>query len=365
MPIEMESPEQLGYANIRCNLAESSVTDLRLGDLQLDISNLVLAYGNHYGKPRLRELVAAKYPGITSEDVLITAGAANALFIVAQSLLHAHDRVIVEFPNYSTNIETPLAMGCEVVQAELQFEKGFQLDLEALNAQVNARTRMISVTTPHNPTGTMISEGDMRKLVQISERNNCLLLVDETYRDLSFNDPPPLAASISDNAVSISSLSKAYGLPGIRIGWIVTRNAAFMEKFLAAKEQIILTNSVLDEEVASRFLQQENMWRDRMKAAVREKFGIVKTWMEKSSYFEWAEPQGGVVCFPRFRKEVQPDIKQVYTSLFEKHATLVGRGHWFGMDDRYMRIGYGWPGTDELKEGLRNIDRAIEGSQMG
>src|SRR5687768_8059724 len=103
MPIEIESPEQLGYANIKCNLAESSVTDLRLEELDLDIGKLVLAYGDHYGKPGLRELIAGKYPGISPDDVLVTAGAANALFIVATTLLSKNDQIVAEFPNYSTN----------------------------------------------------------------------------------------------------------------------------------------------------------------------------------------------------------------------------------------------------------------------
>src|SRR3954466_14813991 len=124
MPIEIESPEQLGYDTINCNLAESSVHDAVFQDLKLNLNELVLAYGDHLGKPELRELLAQRYPSITSDDILITAGAAAALFIVATSLLRKEDHLIVLRPNYATNIETPKAIGCEIDFIDLSFEKG-------------------------------------------------------------------------------------------------------------------------------------------------------------------------------------------------------------------------------------------------
>src|SRR5712692_4970972 len=114
MPIEIESPEQIGYETIRCNLAESSYSDAALKDLGLDLNGLILGYGDHMGNPRLRELIAASQPGVSPEDVLVTAGAASALFILSTVLLAEGDHVLVATPSYATNVETPLAMGCRV-----------------------------------------------------------------------------------------------------------------------------------------------------------------------------------------------------------------------------------------------------------
>ncbi|HET6225266.1 MAG TPA: aminotransferase class I/II-fold pyridoxal phosphate-dependent enzyme, partial [Bacteroidia bacterium] len=122
MPIEIESPEQLGYDTIQCNLAESSVHDAVFQDLKLNLDQLVLAYGHHLGKPELRELLAHSYNTIQSDDILITAGAAAALFIVATALLDKNDHLIVLRPNYATNIETPKAIGCEIDFIDLSFE---------------------------------------------------------------------------------------------------------------------------------------------------------------------------------------------------------------------------------------------------
>jgi aspartate/methionine/tyrosine aminotransferase len=122
MPIEVESPEQLGYDTIECNLAESSVHDAVFQDLKLNLNELVLAYGHHLGKPELRDVLSKRYVSITPDDVLITAGAAAALFIVATSLLEKNDHLIVLRPNYATNIETPRAIGCEIDFIDLHFE---------------------------------------------------------------------------------------------------------------------------------------------------------------------------------------------------------------------------------------------------
>ena len=122
MPIEIESPEQRGYGKIRCNLTESSTADMNLSDLDVDLSRLVLSYTDHLGKPALRELIASEAPGLSADDVIVTAGAAAALFIVATSLLQEESRLVVMHPNYAANIEIPRAIGCETDFLRLDFD---------------------------------------------------------------------------------------------------------------------------------------------------------------------------------------------------------------------------------------------------
>jgi aspartate/methionine/tyrosine aminotransferase len=355
MPIEIESPEQLGYDSIECNLAESSVNDAVFKDLKLNLNELILCYGSHYGKTELCELIAEQHPGINAGDVMITAGAASALFIVATSLLESNDHMIVVRPNYASNIETPRAIGCEIDFVDLLFEEEFKLDPEKIASLIKKNTKLISITTPHNPTGTVISEEILLKIVRLAEKNNCFLLVDETYRDLSFVQLPSLAASFSKNVISVSSVSKAYGLPGIRIGWTITQNEQLKELFLAAKEQIFLCNSVIDEEVAFQFLTEKNRFMPVIQKKIQDHLEITEAWMNNNPFMEWVKPQGGVICFPRIKKEVLPDTDQFYKTLYETHKTLVGAGHWFEKDKHYMRIGFGWPDAPSLKKGLNNI----------
>ncbi len=363
MPIEIESPEQIGYGKIRCNLAESSVRDTVFGDLRIDLKDLAIAYGDHMGKPELREMVAAEGKGLKATDVMLTAGAASALFIVATSLLTKKDRIAVVKPNYATNLETPYAIGCGIDTIDLRFENGFRLDIKEVEKKIKATTRILSITYPHNPTGTMITRKELEKFVELAEKKKIFLLVDETYRELSFENKLPVTASLSDRVISVSSVSKAYGLPGLRLGWLITKNKKLQETFLAAKEQIFLCNSVLDEETAYLFLKKKEQFVPAIRAAIKENFGILKKWMENSKTMEWVEPSGGVVCFPRVKPELKMNMKKFYKSLNSTHGTFVGPGHWFGMPDNYMRIGYGWPSKSELVEGLKSIERVLNNEQ--
>ncbi|MGQ0829746.1 MAG: aminotransferase class I/II-fold pyridoxal phosphate-dependent enzyme [Bacteroidota bacterium] len=360
MPIEIESPEQLGYDTIECNLAESSMSDAIFKDLKLDLNNLILCYGDHLGKPELRELISSEHSGLSPNDILITAGAASALFIVATSLLEQKNHLIVVRPNYATNIETPRAIGCEIDYVDLDFENNFQPDLNQIKSLIKHNTKYISITNPHNPTGVCISEQTLLQLIHLAEAKNCYLLVDETYRDLSLGNKLPLAASLSANVISVSSVSKTYGLPGIRIGWIITKNKQLQELFLAAKEQIFICNSIVDEEIAYQLLKQKDVFLPLIQKKIKTNFELISSWMDQNKHMEWINPAGGVVCFPRIKQEIKVDVNLFYDVLYKKYKTLVGPGHWFEMDKRYMRIGYGWPETKMLQEGLNNISHAIK-----
>jgi aspartate/methionine/tyrosine aminotransferase len=300
MPIEVESPEELGYDTIRYNLSESSIADLAIGDLNVELPSLTLLYGAHRGSEQLRSLIVGRQSVVGAQDVLITSGAAGALFIVATALLRPEDHLVVVRPNYATNIETPRAIGCAVTHVDLQFEKGFRVDPAELAAAITPRTKLISITCPHNPTGVMCTEAELRDIVDLAGRRGCYLLVDETYRDLSYDTLLPLAASLGTHVIGVSSLSKAYGAPGIRVGWLMTRDRKLQELFLAAKEQISICGSVVDEWLATRIL-------------------------------------------------------------LEVHGAYVGPGHWFEMPDTCFRLGYGWPSRNDLAAGLEAISRALRG----
>lgn len=361
MPIEIEAPEEYGYAKIRYNLSESSVTDQSLATLGLTIPNLTLLYNEHRGSEALRSLIAADSAGVTAADVLITSGAATALFIVSTSLLSPDDHLVVVRPNYATNLETPRAIGCHISFIDVTFESGFRLDFDQLAAAITPRTKIISVTCPHNPTGVMFTVNELRQLVELARAKGCYLLVDETYRDLSFDGPLPLAASLGRHVISVSSLSKAYGVPGIRIGWLITRDPELQRTFLAAKEQISLSGSVIDEWIAEQVLTRRDSLLQPTLAEMRERRRLVAEWLAREPLLEWVPPQGGVVCFPRMRAEPPGGTDAFYRRLLEQYGTYVGPGHWFEMPDRFFRLGYGWTSRAELMSGLEAISQALLG----
>jgi len=363
MPIEAESPEEMGYSTIRCNLAESSVRDITLQELGVQMNDLLLCYGPHRGDLSLREAIVADQPGLSAGQVLVTPGAAGALFLIATTLLDKDSHMIVVRPNYATNLETPRAIGCQMTVIDLSFENGYGLEVDSIKAAITPYTKLISMTSPHNPTGVRVDEQVIRELAGLAESSGCYLLVDETYRDLSLDGlQPQYSARINPSVISVASLSKAYGVPGIRTGWVICRDSGLMEQLLAAKEQVFICGSVLDEAVAAHVLQNRECTRALYGPMVQHNWAYLQGWMKGQNLLEWVRPDAGVVCFPRFRENIQLDTDKFYKVLWDKYGTMVGPGHWFEQSPRHMRIGFGYPLEEEFKQGLENILLAAEES---
>ena len=206
---------------------------------------------------------------------------------------------------------------------------------------------------------SVISGKILKRVIDIAESKDIFFLSDETYRDLSYDKPLPAAASLSPKAISISSMSKCYGLPGIRIGWLASQSKEIIQEVLTVREQITITNNALGEEIAFSVLKRKKEFLEKAKKHVLNNFNTVKEWMRKQENLEWIVPEAGVVSFPRIKSGVITDPENLYRNLAEKHKTFVVPGRCFEMDNSHFRLGYG--GTpEELKIGLKNLESAIE-----
>ncbi|KPI34855.1 Capreomycidine synthase [Cyphellophora attinorum] len=357
MAIEIEAPEESG-AHIQYNLSESSTTDRTLHSLGLQLPDLTLLYTEHRGTTRLRQLIV-EGTTLQPDDVLVTAGAAGALFIIATSQLSAGDHLLVMRPNYASNLETPRATGCDISFIDLQMEDKYQPNLADIEAAIRPNTKLISITCPHNPTGTNISLQSLKDIVALAKRKGCLLLVDETYHEIHYGHQLPIAASLGNHVISVSSMSKSWGLPGIRIGWLITQNKDLQTTFLAAKEQISISGSVIDEWIAEQILSRKAELIPAANKEMAERRSIVEAWVEEEPLVEWVKPVGGAVCFPRMKEEPIGGTAAFYDRLLQKYSTYVGLGHWFERPDTHFRIGFGWPSQEELRQGLENISKAL------
>lgn len=374
MAIEKESPEERegGYAAIINNLAESSCTDRTWGDLQaLGITlpaNLSIQYSDHKGNPALRSLICSnggKEGDLQLNDVLLAGGgAATALFLIHSCLLGSKSKLLVLRPNYATNLETPRAIGCDIDFFDLTIANGWKLDIEAFCSRITPDTTLVSITTPHNPTGTIISQAS---ILQIVERMTavaplCRLLVDETYREMVFDQGAannlPFAATLHNKIISVSSLSKTYGLPGLRMGWILSKDREFQDLLLCAKEQIILSGSVIDEEVSAQLLAKQSELLPAIRSEIQKRREIVINWLAANhDIIECVIPEGGVVCFPRIKVAI--DTAVFYERLYTETGTILGPGHWFEQSDAFFRLGFGWSTVEQLHTGLACIAKLV------
>lgn len=355
MPIEAESPEEIGYSTIKYNLAESSVRDIDLSEITVPQKTL-LCYGSHRGKDELRKLIAQDYCSENINNVLITQGAASALFIIHATVLNAKDEIVVLHPNYATNLETPYAIGCKITPVELKFENHFSLKSEDVIGKITAKTKLVSLTNPHNPTGKVFNADVLENIISYCTKKKIFVLVDETYKDIPFPNYSHNVLNDSPYLIRVSSLSKAYGVPGIRIGWIYSSNYSLVEKFLSAKEQIVICNSVIDEEVAFQVLRRKKIILKKIAKDISASYNIVTKWLIGQNVVDYVLPDSGVIMMPRLKSSIS--TKKFYSDLLNKHKAYVGQGHWFQMNDRFFRLGFGWATTAEITKGLTAIQKS-------
>ncbi len=341
------------------DIGESAVKTLSVKDVGIDLDEVLLRYGHHKGHPDLRSAIAEQYPGLSSDHVIVTTGASEANFIVVAALIKPGDHIIVGHPNYPSLYEVPRSLGGDVSLLTLDFDRHFRLDLNELERMITSGTKLVSLTHPNNPTGAMISEEELRRVIELVESYETFLLFDETYRHMAPDDKilPP-AASLSSRVISIASMSKCYGLPGIRTGWLATKNANILDSAVAIREQLSISNNSLSEEIARSVLLRKEEFLKEARTRIEDNRQLVVDWISQQSDFEWIPPEVGVVCFPRIKMGVNVEPEKLYRLLAEKYRTFVVPGRCFEMDERHFRIGFG-ADPREIEKGLSCLNKAL------
>ena len=271
--------------------------------------NLWLGYTETYGHPELRSEIAATYETAEAGDVLCFAGAEEGVYVAMRVLLRKEDHAIVVVPNYQAAETVPLDI-CEVSGVALEAEENWALDIDAVRAQLRPNTRLISINFPNNPTGAVLERSRFDALVDLCRAHGLYLFSDEVYRGVE-RDPAirlPQAADAYEKGLSLNVMSKAYGLPGLRIGWIMTREATLLQKMERYKHYLSICNSGPGERLAIIGLKNRDRILARNRALVdtnAEKLGAF--FNEFPERFEWRRPDGGCVGFPRYRGDGSAD----------------------------------------------------------
>jgi aspartate/methionine/tyrosine aminotransferase len=337
------------------DIGESGVKFFKLGDLNLNLDDVELRYLHHLGGPELRETISLEYDKLRWENIAVTTGAAESIFSIMASLTDKKDHLIVECPNYPSFWYIPQSLERNMDLFFLNFEERFKPNLEILESLIKPNTKLICLTHPNNPTGSILSENEMKEIIDIVEDKNIYLLLDETYRDLTFGgDTIPPAANLSPNAISISTMSKVYGVPGIRIGWVATLDKAVIEGVLKVREQTTICNSALGEEIAFQILKRKNEHLKDILERVMLNYQSLKKWIESQTALEIIDPLGGVTCFPKYKTSTRKLCKV----LVEKYRTFTVPGYCFNMDS-FFRLGFGGE-TGELIKGFQKVDLILK-----
>ena len=263
--------------------------------------SLTLGYTETRGLPALREEIARTYDAVVPEEVLCFAGAEEAILLAMQVLLEPDDHAVVLTPNYQAAETIPLSI-CEVTGIALRPEDGWALDLDAVEKALRPNTRVVSVNFPNNPTGAVPDLETWQSLVRLCDDRGITLFSDEVYRGLELDRPPlPQAADLSPRALSLNVMSKAYGLPGLRIGWIACRDRSVLDRLERAKHYTSICNSAPSEILALIGLRARDRLLERNRGIVAANLPVFDEFFARfPDLFEWRHPQGGCVCFPRY-----------------------------------------------------------------
>ncbi len=334
---------------------------LALADTEcLDLwRDLKLGYTESPGHPLLREEAASFYRELSAREVLI-ANPEEGILIAMQSLLEKCDEVIALEPSYQSLQEIPRALGCRVVGWPLTVREGcWHLDLDFLKATITPRTRMVIVNFPHNPTGYLPDQKTFTDLLALVEERNLYLFSDEIYRMLE-HDPVkrlPAAADYYSRAVSLGGLSKSFGLPGLRIGWLATRDAEARQKFAVIKDYTSICSSAPSEILGIIALRaKEEIARDKL-ALVLANLQLARSFFRKySSMFQWLEPRAGSTAFPRLT--VDKPVEQFCAELVEQKNVMLLPGDVFDFPGNHFRVGLG---RNNFADGLALLEQFIKG----
>jgi aspartate/methionine/tyrosine aminotransferase len=361
---------QSTYENlVEFNLSESGVRPLTPRELVGDAAGLEglldqpLVYTQSNGTIELRRLIAAMYPGAGIDHVEVTNGGSEANFITMLNLVERGDEVLMLVPSYMQTWGLARAFGGTVREWPLVEDTvagRWRPDLAALDTLVTARTKLIVICNPNNPTGARLTAEDLDAIARAADRHGAWILSDEVYRGAELDGQ--MTASMwgrSERAIITSGLSKAYGLPGLRIGWIVAP-PALTAALWSYHDYTTIAPGALSDRLARVALQPDRRAQlfERTRGILRRNLPLIEEWLREAGGFRWIRPEAGAILYVRYDHPI--NSTQLVTRLREEKSVLIVPGDHFGMDG-YLRLGFGEPaeynraGLDRLRELLRTI----------
>ncbi len=369
-PFEMERYQSLYEYVVDYDLAESGVHPYTLRELLgsddavrgfLDVR---LGYPQSEGTPALREIVARLYDGATADHVLVTNGSSEAIFTSAWRLFDRGDELVLMLPNYGQLAGLAKTWGVKVKPLWLREELGWQFDPEDLKRLMTKKTKAIQVCNPNNPTGAIMAEPQRKALLDAAEDAGVWLLSDEVYQGAEREAPETESLwGPHEKTIVTNGLSKAYGLPGLRLGWL-TGPPKTVEELMGYHDYLTLTPTMLSDRLAQLVLEKRKRTEvlARTRSILRTNYPAIRDWIEAHpSLFRHVPPAAGAICYLGYALSM--NSTELAHRLRTEKSTLLVPGDHFGMDG-YVRIGIG-PPTDYLLKGLDRFDELLRELRAG
>ncbi|MDD3976971.1 MAG: aminotransferase class I/II-fold pyridoxal phosphate-dependent enzyme [Methanomicrobium sp.] len=348
--------------NILCTSDCQSLTAGELleicGESEDSYKNVWLGYTETKGSPDLRKAISALYTSVKPDEILTFSGAEEGIFIFMNAALNPDDHIIVLYPAYQSLHEIAKAAGCSVSFWEMDEKNDWKPDLNELKKLIQKNTAAIILNSPHNPTGFNFSKEDFSEIVKIASDNSLYLFSDEVYRELEYqkSDRLTAAADCYSKGVSLGVMSKAYGLAGIRIGWIASKDSALMQKLSKLKDYISICQSAPSEYLAEiALLNREKLLAKNLKI-ISDNLELLDSFFEKyTDILEWVRPNCGPIGYVRIKSE--EDAESFCLDAVEKAGILLLPSTVFSDDNTHFRIGFG---RYDMKKSLLKFEEFLK-----
>jgi len=305
-------------------------------------AELRLGYTESTGHPLLRREIALLYETLSSDEVLVFAGAEEAIFVTANVVLSPGDHAIVAWPAYQSLHEVARGVGADVALHELHESEGWAIDVERLRGQLTPRTRLIVINVPHNPTGMLADGATFEAVADLAAEAGATLLSDEVYRFLE-RDPSdrlPAGADLGRHVVSLGVMSKSFAMAGLRIGWLATRDRGLLDRAARFKDYTTICASAPSELLALIALRARDVVLARSRSIVDANLALLDPFFDRwAATLSWVRPGGGSIGFPRLRDGL--DVGHVFDQLLATEGVLLAPGSVFGHPGNHFRLGFG------------------------
>jgi aspartate/methionine/tyrosine aminotransferase len=314
-------------------------------------------YTESPGAPWLREVLAAIYMTIHADQLVVVSAAEEAIFLFYHALLTPQDHAIVETPCYESALTLPKSAGASVSEWRRKPENEWAHDFAALEALIRPNTRALYINTPHNPTGLLMPPEIFRRVLELAAKHNIYVFSDEVYRELE-HDPAmrlPAACDLYDRAISLASVSKSYGLPGLRLAWLASHDKEFLQKVISLKHYTTICASAPSEFLTALAFRHRQKFIERNLQIVLRNLPLLTAFFAcHSNIFEWTPPNAGTIGFARFKP--QQDVHDWCENLVREAGVLLLPGTVYD-EPRHIRFGYG---RKNMPESLAQFDAHLK-----